>query len=79
MTRHPTIGELVERLADPLQLEDLADGIGLQRAVPGPDISSPGLALAGYVGRFVSERLQVLGETEITYLYSLEPVRRQEI
>ncbi|MDQ2891426.1 MAG: HPr(Ser) kinase/phosphatase [Gemmatimonadota bacterium] len=79
MTRHPTVGELVERLAEPLQLDDLGGGIGLERALPGPDISSPGLALAGYVGRFVSDRLQVLGETEITYLQSLDSDRRREI
>lgn len=79
MTRHPTVGELVERLAEPLQLEDLGGGVGLDRPLPGPDISSPGLALSGYVGRFVSDRLQVLGETEVSYLNSLDPSRRKEI
>lgn len=75
----PTVGELLERLREPLHLEDLGEGIGLERIVPGADISSPGLALAGYVGRFVADRLQVLGETEITYLNSLTPARRIEI
>lgn len=79
MSRAPTIGELVERLSGPLRLEDLGGGVGLDRAVPGPDISSPGLALAGYVGRFVSDRLQVLGETEVTYLESLDAAKRHEI
>lgn len=79
MTRHPTVGELVERLTEPLKLDDLGNGIGLDRPLPGPDISSPGLALAGYVGRFVSDRLQVLGETEISYLYALDDARRKEI
>lgn len=79
MTRHPTVGELVERLAEPLQLEDLGGGVGLDGALPGPDISSPGLALSGYVGRFVSDRLQVLGETEVSYLNSLDTIRRSEI
>jgi HPr kinase/phosphorylase len=79
VSRAPTIGELVERLAAPLRLEDLGGGVGLDRAVPGPDISSPGLALAGYVGRFVSDRLQVLGETEVTYLESLDAQKRREI
>ena len=79
MTRHPTVGELVERLAEPLRLDDLGGGVGLDRQLPGPDISSPGLALSGYVGRFVSDRLQVLGETEVSYLNSLDAVRRREI
>ena len=34
--------------------------------------------LAGYVGRFPAQRLQVLGETEITYLKSLDPTLRRE-
>ena len=79
MTRHPTVGELFERLTEPLKLDDLGGGIGLDRPLPGPDISSPGLALAGYVGRFVSDRLQVLGETEISYLCALDQERRTEI
>ncbi|MEO7218748.1 MAG: HPr(Ser) kinase/phosphatase [Gemmatimonadaceae bacterium] len=79
MTRHPTVGELLERLADPLQLDDIGGGVGLDRPLPGPDISSPGLALSGYVGRFVSDRLQVLGETEVSYINSLGDVRRTEI
>ena len=54
-------------------------GTGFDRIVPSADISSPGLALAGYVGRFVSNRLQVLGETEVTYLNSLDAARRQEM
>ncbi len=79
MKRPPTIGELFDRLAGTLRLEDLCDRTGFDRTVPGPDISSPGLALAGYVGRFVSDRLQVLGETEVTYLNSLDAGRRREV
>ena len=36
-------------------------------------MSSPGLVLAGYVDRFVGQRLQVLGETEVTYLIRSRP------
>jgi HPr kinase/phosphorylase len=72
-----TVGRLVERLATPLQLEHFAETGGLQREVGNPDVSSPGLALAGYVKRFPAERLQVLGETEVTYLKSLDVDRRR--
>jgi HPr kinase/phosphorylase len=72
------VAQLLERSGESLQLEDLGDGRGLERHVPGTDISSPGLALAGYLERFVAERIQVLGETEITYLASLpDPERRR--
>jgi len=79
VTRSLSVGQFLERSGDSLQLEDLGDGRGLDRTIPGADLSSPGLALAGYVERFVAERLQVLGETEITYLVSLDPAHRDQI
>jgi HPr kinase/phosphorylase len=79
VTRIVTVGEFLERSGESLQLEDLGNGQGLERAIPGADLSSPGLALAGYVDRFVAERLQVLGETEITYLASLKSADRERI
>lgn len=60
-----------------LQLEPLTGELGLDGLVPDADIASPGLALAGYLGRFIPDRLHVLGETEITYLRSLEEATRR--
>ncbi len=70
--------DLLGQQGDPLQLESLTGDIGLDRPVP-PDaeVASPGLALAGYTGRFVAKRLHVLGETEVTYLASLAPAARR--
>jgi len=79
VTRSITVGQFLERSGDSLQLEDVGEGRGLDRVIPSAEISSPGLALAGYVERFVGERLQVLGETEITYLASLESAYRDKI
>jgi HPr kinase/phosphorylase len=45
--------------------------------VKSPNISSPGLVLAGYTDRFPSNRIQVLGETEMTYLVSLDADQRR--
>lgn len=63
--------------AEQLQLEALTGELGLDGLVPDADIASPGLALAGYLGRFMPDRLHVLGETEITYLASLDPDTRR--
>ncbi|GJG87637.1 HPr kinase/phosphorylase [Gemmatimonadetes bacterium T265] len=68
-----TVARLVERLAETTPLEQLGAPVGLTRPVPGPEASSPGLVLAGYVDRFAHERVQVLGETEVTYVTSLAP------
>jgi len=66
-----TVGALYERLKGTLQLELLGSPDGLKRPIESDDASGPGLVLAGYTGRFVSARLQVLGETEVSYLKSL--------
>lgn len=76
MTKPVTVAHIVDRMRDHLGLEVVGDARGLSREVPGPDISSPGLALAGYVNRFAVQRLQVLGETEISYLAQLEESER---
>jgi len=51
---------------------------GLDRTLPGSEMSSPGLVLAGFTPRFLGGRLYVLGETEITYLASLEELGRRQ-
>jgi HPr kinase/phosphorylase len=73
-----TVGEILERKQARLQLELVRGGEGVGREVDSPDISSPGLVLAGFTDRFPSGRLQVLGETEISYLASLDAAGRIE-
>src|SRR2546423_14007901 len=74
-----TVGLLLDRLRGTLQLEEIEPGTGLDRVVGNAEVSSPGLVLAGYVERFSAGRLQVLGETEITYLESLKVADRRKI
>jgi HPr kinase/phosphorylase len=71
--------DFLERPDDPLQLEALTGDAGLDRSVPDPEVASPGLALAGYTGRFAPQRLHVLGETEIMYLSSLPATERHRL
>lgn len=79
MTTVLSVGRLFERLRETLELEQIGEVTGLDRQVTSPEVSSPGLVLAGYVDRFVPDRCQVLGETEISYLNSLAPERRREV
>jgi len=73
----PKLRDLLARKGDPLQLEPLTGDVGMDREIPSPEASSPGLVLAGYTARFVGDRLHILGETEITYLASLDPAGRR--
>lgn len=73
-----SVDELLRTKRQTLALELLTDERGLDRLIPGPEISSPGLVLTGYTERFPADRIQVLGETEISFLNSLDVARRQQ-
>lgn len=73
-----TVRGLVDRIGGPLKLTVLGSPEGLAREIPSSDASGPGLVLAGYTGRFVHQRLQVLGETEVSYLKSLDDTTRRQ-
>ena len=75
--RRPRIRDLFTRKGAPLELEQLTGDIGLDREIPSSEASSPGLVLAGYTSRFVGDRLHILGETEMTYLASLDAGARR--
>lgn len=73
-----TVRDLVAQKGESLQLEPLTGDAGMDRKITVPEVSSPGLVLAGFTRRFLSKRLHVLGETEIAYLKSLKPAERRE-
>jgi len=72
-----TVRGLVERMGEALSLTVMGSPEGLAREIPSTDASGPGLVLAGYTGRFVHQRVQVLGETEVSYLKSLDTDTRR--
>lgn len=74
-----TVAELLDRRGELLALDLVAGSAGLDRRITSADISSPGLVLAGFTDRFPLRRSQVLGETEVLYLRSLDSARRSEI
>ncbi len=73
-----TVSDLVARKGKVLQLEILTGDVGLDRPIRVPQVSSPGLVLAGYLKRFPAKRVQVLGETEVEYLRSLSVEDRRK-
>ncbi|MEX2529574.1 MAG: HPr(Ser) kinase/phosphatase [Gemmatimonadota bacterium] len=73
-----SLEELFHAKREILSLELLTPELSLEREFRDPDISTPGLALAGYVERFPAARMQVLGETEMSFLESLDPKARSD-
>ena len=72
MNRSVTVEELLEAKRDSLDLEFLNPECPLGARIMDPDVANPGLALVGYVQRFPAGRIQVFGETEISYLGTLD-------
>ena len=67
-----TIDTLYADKREPLDLEILTPTVPLDRVVEGPSLSSPGLILTGFDQRMPRGRLQVLGETELSYINSVD-------
>lgn len=72
-----TVGTLVERLRDVLELEVAGSADGLAREITTGEAQSPGLILTGWTGRFLHHRLQVMGETEISFINSRPEAERR--
>lgn len=67
------IQELLDETEYGLELSLLAGASGLGHRITSPRIQKPGLALTGYTEHLHPDRIQVLGNTEISYLSQLEP------
>jgi HPr kinase/phosphorylase len=64
------VSTIVESLLDDplLGLEVAAGKRGLSRRIVSPELNRPSLELTGYFDSFRSERIQVLGKGEVTYI-----------
>jgi len=60
-------------------LELLAGKEGLNREIISREVYIPGLLFAGYESGFPEERIQILGESELSFLQSLSRTRRLEV
>jgi len=70
-----TVRELLNERQQDFHLELLAGERGLDRPITTADINRRGLALSGYVGFYLWERVQIIGITETGYLETLAPPR----
>ena len=69
-------GKFFESHAKALDLELQGERVGFDRPISEPAMNRPGLALAGFFSYFAKKRVQVLGNSELSYLRKLpEEVR----
>jgi HPr kinase/phosphorylase len=69
------VRELLDGAGPSLQLRLVSGARGLDRPIALPRLQQPGLALAGYLPQLHPDRVQVLGNSEVSYLGTLDPTR----
>lgn len=73
-----TVGELLgEELSD-LRLEVISGGQHLDNTITHPRVQKPGLAFAGYYEYIKPGRVQIVGESELAYLETVDAAERRE-
>ena len=61
------------KLVEELNLKNLTSDVDMENVrITVPDINRPALQLTGYFEHFASERVQIIGYVEFTYLMHLE-------
>jgi len=68
-----SVARLFEDQRQELQLESLTESLASRLEITISDIHRPGMALMGFVENFLPERIQILAQTELTYLATLTP------
>jgi HPr kinase/phosphorylase len=66
-----TAARLYEDQREELQLQPLTESLASKCEITVSDINRPGMALMGFVENFLPERIQIIAQTEITYLATL--------
>ncbi len=72
-----TIKTLFEDLKNLLKLKIINSGLGIDNKITEREIHRPGLALSGFVDVFTYNRIQIFGNTELSFLETLTPVKRE--
>lgn len=67
-----TVREFFDAKKKDLALALVTEPDTLSKKIASPHVNRPGLALAGFLEVFSSERIQVFGETEVRFLQSLK-------
>lgn len=74
------MGVELQKLVEKMNLKALTPDVETQnKMVKLPDVNRPALQLAGFFDHFESERIQIIGNVEYTYLKTLTEERKEKI
>ena len=70
----------LKRIVEKMNLKNLTPDVELNdKEVEVPDINRPALQLSGYFEHFDSERVQIIGYVEYTFLEKLDMEKKKEV
>ncbi len=73
-------GVKMTKMVERMNLKNLTPGIDIsEKRITVPDVNRPALQLTGYFDHFDSERLQIIGYVEYTYLQTLSLETKKEV
>ncbi|MDX1389805.1 MAG: HPr(Ser) kinase/phosphatase, partial [Acidobacteriota bacterium] len=73
-----TVARLYEDQNQDLSLDPVTESLASKVDITVSDIHRPGMLLMGFTENFLPERIQILGQSEITYLHSVGEAERNE-
>jgi len=78
MIRNPELSleSLLRESGREMDLTVLSEEADLNRVISSPELNRPGLAFAGFYEVFAHDRIQIIGNTEMSFLSSLSPEDR---
>lgn len=77
MPQDLTIEVLLRERGREMDLQVISGAAGIVNHINTSELNRPGLAFAGFYDVFSHDRVQILGNTEMSYLYSLEAEERR--
>ena len=70
----------MSKVVEKMNLKDLTPDVDhIEKQVKLPDINRPALQLTGYFDHFASERVQVIGYVEYSFLQMLDEEKKKEV
>lgn len=71
-----TVGDFFKHNEKALKLRCVGTDVGFSRKIWEPSVNRPGLALSGFFTYFAYKRIQIIGNSELSFLEGLEPKLR---
>ncbi len=68
----------VKHVKEAFELEAICEQVDMERVITVSDLSRPGLEMAGFFTYYPSERIQILGRTELTFFEGLDAEKKRD-